>query len=222
MTFHWLSCGCLSLTGLLLGKEKIFLPPTGVVKYRLLSIEKARYALPIGVCNWQPGVGHKIFCFWPPDFIRKFFLNIYFWERDRDRVWAGEGQRERQTLKQIPGSELSAQIPMQGSKSWAMRSWPVTKSDAYPTEPPRCPTDSILKEVSLIQFHKTYNHSWFLHTLNYVISLISSRILYCLQYFSMPLPQLLLLPTELFLFKKNEEYYYIFPNAKLAPASVIT
>ena len=34
----------------------------------------------------------------------------YFWERERDRAWAGEGQRERETQnpKQAPGSELSA------------------------------------------------------------------------------------------------------------------
>ena len=30
---YWLSCDCLSLFGLLLGKKKIFLPPAWVVKY---------------------------------------------------------------------------------------------------------------------------------------------------------------------------------------------
>ena len=30
MAFHWLSCGSLSLAGLLLGKEKTFLPVPGV------------------------------------------------------------------------------------------------------------------------------------------------------------------------------------------------
>ena len=40
-------------------------------------------------------------------------------ERQRDRAQMGEGQRERETQnpKQAPGSELSAQSPMQGSNS---------------------------------------------------------------------------------------------------------
>ena len=45
--------------------------------------------------------------------------NVYFtFERERTRVWAGEGQRERetQTLKRVPGSELSAQSPMRGGR----------------------------------------------------------------------------------------------------------
>ena len=48
-------------------------------------------------------------------FIHSIF--IYFWERDR--VWAGEEQREkeRQNPKQAPGSELSAQSLMRGSNS---------------------------------------------------------------------------------------------------------
>ena len=64
---------------------------------------------------------------------------IYFW--DRDRAWAGEEQRERETqnLKQAPGSELSAQSPTWGSNSRTARSWPEPKSDAQPTEPPRHP-----------------------------------------------------------------------------------
>ena len=59
-----------------------------------------------------------------------FFLNvfIYFWrrERERDRAWAGEEQRERETqnLKQAPGSEPSAQSPTRGSNSRTARSWP--------------------------------------------------------------------------------------------------
>ena len=45
-------------------------------------------------------------------------------ERERDRVCAGEGQRERkaQNPKQVPGSELSAQSPMQGSNPQTRRS----------------------------------------------------------------------------------------------------
>ena len=36
-----------------------------------------------------------------------FFTFIYFWETEWDKVWAGEGQRakETQNLKQAPGSE---------------------------------------------------------------------------------------------------------------------
>ena len=53
----------------------------------------------------------------------------------------GEGQRERetQTLKQAPGSELSAQSPKRGSDSQIVRSWPELKSEAQLTEPPRRP-----------------------------------------------------------------------------------
>ena len=51
-----------------------------------------------------------------------FLMCIYF--QERDRVRAGEGQREGETQipKQVLGSELSAQSPMQGSNSLAMRS----------------------------------------------------------------------------------------------------
>ena len=40
---------------------------------------------------------------------------IYF-EEERDRAWAGEGQREKETqnLKQAPGSQLSAPEPNAG------------------------------------------------------------------------------------------------------------
>ena len=65
---------------------------------------------------------------------------IYFWERQRDRVWAGEGQRERETRnpKQAPGSELSAQSPTWGSNPWM---WDHDlKSVGQLTEPPRRPS----------------------------------------------------------------------------------
>ena len=65
---------------------------------------------------------------------------IYFWERERDRMWTGEVQREEtQNLKQAPGSGLSAQNLTWGSNSWTMRSWPEPKWEAQLTEPPRCP-----------------------------------------------------------------------------------
>ena len=52
---------------------------------------------------------------------------------------AEEGrERETQNLKQAPGSELSTQSPTRGSNPRAVRSRPEPKSDAQPTEPPRC------------------------------------------------------------------------------------
>ena len=56
------------------------------------------------------------------------FLNVDLFltarERERERERAGEGQRERETqnLKQAPGSELSAQIPIWRLNSQAVRS----------------------------------------------------------------------------------------------------
>ena len=50
------------------------------------------------------------------DVIKKnLFFNVYLFLRERQNTM-GEGQRERETqnLKQAPGSELSAQSPMQG------------------------------------------------------------------------------------------------------------
>ena len=60
-----------------------------------------------------------------------FFL-IFLFGRQRDRVQAGEGQRERETQnrKQAPGSELSAQSPTRGSNQRSMGSWPGPKLDA--------------------------------------------------------------------------------------------
>ena len=71
--------------------------------------------------------------------IKKYFFYLFL--RDRGRVWAGEGQRERETQnpKQAPGSELLAQSPTWGLKSQTVRSWPEPKSDTQPTEPPRYP-----------------------------------------------------------------------------------
>ena len=59
--------------------------------------------------------------------------------RDRERAWAWEGQRQEatQNLKQAPGSKLSAQSRTLGLNSETTRSWPETKSDTIPTEPPR-------------------------------------------------------------------------------------
>ena len=61
-----------------------------------------------------------------------YIFNVYLFLRDRDRMWVGEGQRDRETqnLKQAPGSELSAQSPTRGSNWRTVRSWPEPKSDA--------------------------------------------------------------------------------------------
>ena len=77
---------------------------------------------------------------------------IYFWERERAWAWAGEGQGERETQnpKQAPGSELSAQSPMQGSNSQTMRSWPEPRSGAQPTEPPGRPYRLLSTESKLV------------------------------------------------------------------------
>ena len=49
---------------------------------------------------------------------------IYVWRRER--AWAGEEQRERETQnrKQAPGSEPSAQSLTRGSNPRTVRSWP--------------------------------------------------------------------------------------------------
>ena len=66
---------------------------------------------------------------------------MFIFEREGDRTWAGEGQREReretQNLKQAPSSELSAQNPVWGSNSWTARSWPEPKLDVWATQMPR-------------------------------------------------------------------------------------
>ena len=57
---------------------------------------------------------------------------MFIFERERGRVRAGEGHREKETQnrKQASGSELSAQSPMWGSNPHAVRSGHEPKSDA--------------------------------------------------------------------------------------------
>ena len=64
------------------------------------------------------------------DTIKKNFFNVYFWDRERHRVWAGEGQRERETQSpnRAPVSELSAQSPTWGSDSQSLRDHDVSRS----------------------------------------------------------------------------------------------
>ena len=51
----------------------------------------------------------------------KNFFNVFLFifERETERKWGRGRERERwrQNLKQAPGSELSAQVPAQGSDS---------------------------------------------------------------------------------------------------------
>ena len=50
-----------------------------------------------------------------------YFLMFSF-ERERERAGEGQGERETQNLKQIPGSKLSSQSPIQGLNSQIVRS----------------------------------------------------------------------------------------------------
>ena len=67
-------------------------------------------------------------------YLKKIFFTfcLFLRERERDRAQVEEGQRERgrQNLKQASGSELTAQCPVWGSNSQAVRSSPEPKSDA--------------------------------------------------------------------------------------------
>ena len=49
-----------------------------------------------------------------------FFLNLFL--REREQVGKGQRERETQNLKQVLGSELSAQSPMRDSNSQTVRS----------------------------------------------------------------------------------------------------
>ena len=98
---------------------------------------------------------------------------LFIFETERDRAWAGEGQKEAKTpnMKQAPGSELSAQNPMWGSNSRTVRSWPELKSDAQLTEPPRCPKSvenfklTINKQLDIYRVRRTISNICIIHTL---------------------------------------------------------
>ena len=89
-----------------------------------------------------------------PTLLKFFLMFIYIWEREstlRSTSRGGaERERWRQNMKQVSGSELSAQSPMWGSNSWAVRSWPELKLDTQLTEPPRHPMDSINSNRELL------------------------------------------------------------------------
>ena len=75
-------------------------------------------------------------CIYLVSLVPGFFFNVYFYfgEREREReseraserekrsTSRGEAERETQNLQQAPGSELSAQSPMQGLNPWNERS----------------------------------------------------------------------------------------------------
>ena len=82
---------------------------------------------------------------------------MFIFERERDRVWAGEGQRERETqnLKQSPGSELSAQSPTRG---WTHPPWDqdlreVGRSTDWATQAPQ-------ESLVLIRYSLAYGSSF--------------------------------------------------------------
>ena len=82
-----------------------------------------------------------------------FFFNVcllIYFEGERDRVWVGEGQRERvtQNLKQASGSKLSAQSPTCGSNSQTTRSWPLAKSTLNLLSHPSVPSDNFKGSIA--------------------------------------------------------------------------
>ena len=74
-----------------------------------------------------PGKPAAHFVAFLPSSFLPFTVHLYLFLRDR--VWAGERQRERETQNQPPGSKLSAQSPTRGPNSRTPRSWPELKSD---------------------------------------------------------------------------------------------
>ena len=80
------------------------------------------------------GSHNSVFGFWFLDLI--FLMFIYFWERERETECEQQKgrERERENLKQNPGSELSAQSPMQGSNPQTVGSWPEPKLVSYLTK----------------------------------------------------------------------------------------
>ena len=87
-------------------------------------------------------------------FFSFFFFNLFLRQRESMSRRGAERERETQNLKQAPGSELSAQSPMQGSNSQTVRWWHEPKSDAQPTEPPRCPLVIIFNVKGLFMIYR--------------------------------------------------------------------
>ena len=67
------------------------------------------------------------------------FKNIFFHVCLFLREYKQGRGREKEARGSKAGSVPIAASPMWGSNSWTQRSWPEPKSDAQPTEPPRCP-----------------------------------------------------------------------------------
>ena len=65
-------------------------------------------------------------------------FSFYFKNFLRER-WGGGGQREGDGGSEVESARTAAS-PMCGLNSGTTRSWRERKSDAQPTEPPRCPS----------------------------------------------------------------------------------
>ena len=87
---------------------------------------------------------------------------IYFSERERERKRqsVSGGGAERQGDR---GSEMSSSLTvasqMQGSNSRTVSLLPEVKSEAQPTEPPRCPSPSFLNSL-LLSLLSISNHAF--------------------------------------------------------------
>ena len=97
-----------------------------------------------------------------------------------------ERERETQNLTQAPGSELSAQSPTWGLNSRTVRSWLELKSDAQPTEPPRCP-DIIFKLDFLETTFSLVFVFWFDH-LRLFVALFKLHFMWLLIWVGLTLP----------------------------------
>ena len=69
-----------------------------------------------------------------------YFTFIYL----RERVRAGEITEGEGEAGSSPSTELLTEAPDVGLDPRIPRSWPEPKADASPTEPPRCPQNSVL------------------------------------------------------------------------------
>ena len=85
---------------------------------------------------------------------------------ERETVWAGKEQRERETQnpKQASGSELTAQSPAKGLNSWTMSSWPEPKLYTQQLSHPEAPK---IGSLDLIFWEETiYNNISYFYDLS--------------------------------------------------------
>ena len=69
------------------------------------------------VCGLSPYPSDSDFCR-----TEKIFKCLFLRDRELEHEWGRNRERGRQNLKHVPGSELSAQSPMQGLNPQTMRS----------------------------------------------------------------------------------------------------